>query len=302
MPDERMVSSGPCVEPEVLAAYVDRRLTPEEKASVDAHLAACGDCYAVLTEVMRTSDEMDGRVAEFAPPEVHNASRAKVVRPRFGSRRTWTIAGGLLATAAALVLFVRTQTNWRSSDEHVHLARLAAAAGPDRPFESRLTGGFAYAPVRSNVRSSESSLATDNPRAVAAVAAAEQHVARTPTPPNLHVLARGYALIGRADDAAALLQKVAEQTPEDATVRSDICALLIARRANDGARRAVSECDAAIRLNARLPEALFNRALALEILGRRDDAVEAWRAYLTQDPSGPWASEARAHVQALERK
>jgi hypothetical protein len=44
MPDARKLPLGPCLEPEVLAAYVERKLRSDERAAAEAHLAACGDC------------------------------------------------------------------------------------------------------------------------------------------------------------------------------------------------------------------------------------------------------------------
>src|SRR6185437_3479185 len=40
-----------CVSAEWLAAYVDGRLTPEERAAVEAHAADCDDCREALADV-----------------------------------------------------------------------------------------------------------------------------------------------------------------------------------------------------------------------------------------------------------
>ena len=47
-----------CPEPEVLAAYVDRGLSLAERARVEAHLASCPQCIALLAGVVRTVEEL----------------------------------------------------------------------------------------------------------------------------------------------------------------------------------------------------------------------------------------------------
>src|ERR1041384_5575565 len=47
-----------CLEPEVLAAYVDRGLSLTERARVDAHLASCPQCIGLLAGVARTAAEV----------------------------------------------------------------------------------------------------------------------------------------------------------------------------------------------------------------------------------------------------
>jgi tetratricopeptide (TPR) repeat protein len=46
-------------------------------------------------------------------------------------------------------------------------------------------------------------------------------------------------------------------------------------------------------------ETAWNRALALQRFGLRDEARAAWRHYVDIDSSSPWSTEARSHVQSL---
>ena len=57
--------------------------------------------------------------------------------------------------------------------------------------------------------------------------------------------------------------------------------------------------DRALRLAPNLEEALFNRALILERLGRLAWARDAWQLYLQSDSRSPWAAEAREHLKRL---
>src|SRR5687767_15607795 len=51
------------LEAEVLAAYVDRGLSLTERARVDAHLASCPQCIALVAGVARTVAEVSALVA-----------------------------------------------------------------------------------------------------------------------------------------------------------------------------------------------------------------------------------------------
>jgi hypothetical protein len=48
-----------------------------------------------------------------------------------------------------------------------------------------------------------------------------------------------------------------------------------------------------------MPEALFNRALALQMLGQNADARTAWQSFLTIDDRSGWADEARVRLRIL---
>ncbi len=64
---------------------------------------------------------------------------------------TWRIAAGL-AAAATIVLAVNVFGPFGANGDERALTQLVAAVGTERTFDSRLTGGFAYAPVRGAVR------------------------------------------------------------------------------------------------------------------------------------------------------
>jgi tetratricopeptide (TPR) repeat protein len=58
----------------------------------------------------------------------------------------------------------------------------------------------------------------------------------------------------------------------------------------------------ALEIDRLMPEALFNRALALQMLGMADDARTAWQSYLTIDDRSGWADEARARLRILSNR
>lgn len=63
---------------------------------------------------------------------------------------------------------------------------------------------------------------------------------------------------------------------------------------------ALEAASRALALSPRSEEALFNRALALEVLHLPSRAAKAWQDYLEVDSRSPWAEEARSSLDRLE--
>jgi tetratricopeptide (TPR) repeat protein len=273
------LNGGTCPSLETIGAFVDGRFKDREREVIADHLASCETCYFVFSEAARA------RVA--AQPQ------AEVVqfRPR---RMTWRIAAGL-AAAASLVLAVNV---WRSSGPNAEaraLNGLVNAVGTARTIEPRMTGGFPYAPVRGPVRgASNVELPPDTRIAIAEI---EKSFAARP------VAATAAMVSGDARRAALLLEAMAHRLPNDAKVLSDLSAAYLAlaetNNSKEDASRALAAANRALEVNRLLPEAMFNRALALQMLGTVDDARTAWQSYLTIDDRSGWADEARARLRQL---
>lgn len=97
-------------------------------------------------------------------------------------------------------------------------------------------------------------------------------------------------------------EEALRQTPEGAQRDNDIGVMLLATGEGEAALMAF---DAALEKDAGLLEALFNRGLALELLGRKEAAIGSWETYLGA-ARGPdeeaWVSEARQHLEALRQE
>jgi tetratricopeptide (TPR) repeat protein len=63
--------------------------------------------------------------------------------------------------------------------------------------------------------------------------------------------------------------------------------------------RAISWLERALALDPQNRPARFNRALVLELLNLRGEALDAWNAYLALDDRSDWAREARGRVESL---
>lgn len=279
----------PCPDAESLAAYVDGRTGAADRAAMERHLVECGECRDLIGAAAELAGESAATATATAPP------RRRAVR--------WYVAGaGLVAAAAALILVVRMQ---RPDASHTapEIAELVAAAGSSRLVEPRLTGGFAYGPPPSPMRSGNASML--NPDLQIAAAQIQKKLATRRDAASLHAAGVAELLQARPDRAIEYLREAAMLSESLAQMHSDLAAAYLVRArtldAPDDAVRALDAAERAVTLTPRLAEAHFNRALALEALSLRDRARSAWEEYLRLEPQSPWADEARRHLAALDR-
>ncbi|HYI10893.1 MAG TPA: tetratricopeptide repeat protein [Thermoanaerobaculia bacterium] len=267
--------SDGCLDPQLLAAFAERKLKRSEMLPVLAHLERCPACMSSLKAAMELMEE---------EPRQQN------------SYRWWAVAAALavLLGAGALVLRLRDSN---ATDRLVRLAPQSA-----RSVEARLSGGFDYAPYRGPMRGTDG----DSAQRMKLVGAAGELVERADaekSPAAQHAAGIGLVLVEKPEEAIARLRIAAERSTEDARPWSDLAAAEYATALQQ--RRpslypvALAHADAALRIDPKLTEALFNRALILERLGLTQAAREAWDRYLAADPSSKWAEEARAHLKRL---
>lgn len=275
--------AGTGIDPELLAAYIDRRLSPEQIVEVEARLASDPDAYALLIESMKAMDALSDR-----PEGRPNVLVLKTAAPR----RRWLIATGALAAAASIVVGLRVFPAWFNPmpDASAPLfAKLVDAVGDERYVEPRLSGGFRFGPLRPVARA-ETPLSGENLALMAAAAEARQAAESAPSAETLHAWGIAQVLMANFDGAVSTLERAAALGPT-ATITSDLAAALLARSAAAGdardAERALVFAEQAMKEAPTLLEARFNRALALERL-RPGDADAAWADYRRRD-SSPWS-------------
>jgi CHAT domain-containing protein/tetratricopeptide (TPR) repeat protein len=196
------------------------------------------------------------------------------------------------ASCVAAILFLL-----RPPQEHVE--RSAAAEwllsqrdARIRTIEPRLSGGFAWAPLRNE---------TSRERLLASVLDAKRAALRgEPVFEDRHAGGVALLLSGHIRQALAELSEIAASA-NDASAWNDLAAAYheaaLRYDAPELFSDALASCDRALAHNAQFPEALFNRALMIERLGLRTDARKAWVRYLETDADSGWADEARAHLQ-----
>jgi CHAT domain-containing protein len=223
-----------------------------------------------------------------------------------------------------------------TGDEAEDLARElveAAAAQATRPVEGRLTGGFKYVP-RTGAPDDEDDAAAEGrritrgdapgessgdkagaggrtrPRGSAALrlAAARLDLRAERSPSAAADAGAGVAalLLGDVDRAIELLESSLRRAPAARRAQSDLSAAYLSRaRVHDRGDdwiRGLAAADRALRHDASLTEARFNRAVALHALHLHAEAEQAWRDYLAIDTDSGWAREARARIEQLARR
>lgn len=274
--------SNRCHDPEVLSAFVAGNLSDEELKMTVAHLLTCEDCRFIVGEAARA-----GR-------------KAGVVES--GRRRIypWWLA----AAAAVLLGIFYIGVQWtRHSGETSRIAIMVDAAPRDgRDVEPRLSGGFHWAPLRPIQRDSVQPLNSGQMKLVGAAGVVLEKTANDPSPRAQHDAAIAHLVAGRAREAARLLAIVARSNPDPQTW-SDLAAAryTLAAQTGDAGQLggALAASDAALHINPKSTEALFNRALIVERLGLRQQARTAWERYLEVDPKSAWAIEAQQHLKSL---
>jgi hypothetical protein len=260
-----------CPEPERLASYIDGTLAPAERTILDHHLVACAECRDIVADTMAAT-----------PSLVDARRRSPVVK--------WiAAAGGLVAAAATFVVMLRTPAPRLHVSE---MAPLVSIVGAHRPLEPRLAE-FPYAPTPVVTRGPAE--AANFELAARADQIREEIAGRTGDPANA---ARGvlYLLLGKPDDAVKWLELASSSPSVTPQMWSDLAAAYLARGAAGDFERALAAADRAVTAKPDMLEGSFNRALALEALGRRADAAAAWNAYLSHDSASAWAAEARDHL------
>lgn len=301
--------AGNGLDPEMLAAYIDKRLPPDERAAVEAKLAADPDSYELLVELIHADEALKGETpaeGEATQPADHEEpqSRAGAVVPMVPKPKRaggWLIAGGVLAAAAALVVAVRLQPDLlqrvRGGDAvDPQLAKLVAAVGEERYIEARLTGGFKYGPVRPVTRGAGDS--GQSLTLLAAAAALRESPDGVSDESRIHALAIAKLLLGNVAEAISDLETATARHPADARLLADLSAAYLTRGQLEGNeadfQTALALANRAVDVDEFLLEPRFNRALALELLRDRQ-AAQAWRDYALRDQS-EWGREASQHL------
>jgi CHAT domain-containing protein/tetratricopeptide (TPR) repeat protein len=215
--------------------------------------------------------------------------------------------GGIGASAFLLSLARR--------GESMHLRRLAEAVGPHRVTRARITGGFSHAAcaIRGPNDSLIAGLTCDDASPLAwsererlVRLAPEMRSAGAAGPTDArhrHATGVWHMIWGDPDAAIDELRAAALLDPANASLQSDLAAALLQRAEQTqdplSILDAYTASDSAVALDPRLPEAQFNRALSLESLSLRTDAIVAWTAYLALEDRSAWAREAKGRLGVL---
>lgn len=170
-----------------------------------------------------------------------------------------------------------------------------------RTVEPRLAGNIAWRPCES--------IAAEGRRIVRTVrcgSAEEQRTAPRTCPNPARTRSDAQCIVAhqpdRMDEAIATLKEIART---ERAAKSDLAAAYyVQAQHNDDPAKFLAALEAAMDAVAaapRSPEALFNLALAQEVLGFTSDSIETWNRYLSVDDS-QWATDGRDRRNKLTEK
>lgn len=251
---------------EDLGRFVEGTLDDAGRTAVVAHVADCDECRILVVDA-----------AEFGEPATAHLDR-----------RRW------LAIAAAVVLFAAVGT-FTYSKYRDPLAKVNNAYSQltKRPVEARLSG-FPFVPWIANRGKNDD---TDVPLMILQGEAASVTELRGKDGKTLHARGVAHLLSGDAETATIELSQAANAEPANARYWNDLAVAQIAARHPEAA---LSAAERSLAITPPLQEARFNRALALEALGKRGEAHQAFDQYLATDRASPWAAEAQAGLERTE--
>ncbi|MDI6869755.1 MAG: zf-HC2 domain-containing protein [Bacillota bacterium] len=135
----------------LISAYLDRELAPEESRLIRAHLVACADCNEELEAEAALKRALGDLESEEAPadflPSLLDRLRGEEAdrRWRLPACALWWVATG---AAAALLLALPLVRQWRSGERVVEahfLYRQHAFASASRPLADRVLTSYYYA-------------------------------------------------------------------------------------------------------------------------------------------------------------
>lgn len=257
-----------CPPHEVLAAFVDARLPKTQVVALSEHLATCAECRFVVESAS----------------ELQAEEQAESVEPK--RRRSWRWLAVAAVVGVGGWLTPVTMAKWHAYQ--VKTATLDLKAEFDgqkmRPIVPRLTG-FAYGEKRPNLRGPGDD--TDDPQTWIIQAKAQNLIHLTKndhSPAAAHTRGISELIRGEIDTAIADLKAAA--AANDAQAWSDLSAAYYVKRmyveADDAANRA-------IKIDPKLSDAWFNRALAVAGIATTEPVVQYRWAKKTSSPSVEYA-------------
>lgn len=220
----------------------------------------------------------------------------------------WILSTSLVAAIGALLLWPSVGL-WSRMHRGVRaeVADLVEAVGERRPIEGRLSGGFRWGLAPDPVRATRSGM-SDTPSDLWGAVARIAERATSGQPGDLAALGTAHLAIANVEPALSALEQAVALDNRSAFAWSDLSAAYLARAKTTGSAvdiaRALEAAERALALDTEMPEALFNRALALERLGMAHHAIEAWKAAGAFEGDHTiderWADEAHARAKRLE--
>lgn len=278
---------------EIIAFNTGFVITPARRARIETARLLC------------EYSNMSGTAAAAAEPATRGFFEA--IAEWFGANRL--LAVGSLAAIVIAIGMIAWFAARTPDDSGQILSSLNKAYETERPLDARITG-LGYAP-KIDRRGASPTGVDETARNRAELLALNARSANE-NAATLHALARVHLAKNDPESASKLLDKAVKLDPANSAAITDLGTAFLALADHiadkaDGRRleyyaRALEHFDLALSKQPAITEARFNRALALEKMSQREQAIEAWRKYLEFDSASPWADEARKRLAVLESR
>lgn len=296
MTDEDFFRKLSLVEENLIQEYADGNLTAAERAKFEKRFPASEE----NRQKVRFARALRKYVDETETLKVERRESRSI----FDSLKAFFQPPITAAFALLLILSVGGFFIWKSfrTNEQESLIALNKAYRAERPLESRITG-LDYAPAK-NTRGADDK--TDKVELELAKTLALKSVSENPSAENLHALGKVYLTQKLFDEAIEQFQKSLAIAPQNPAVHNDLGvafmekAQLLSEGKLENLSDALKEFKKALELNPAFTDALFNKAVCLELIPMPNQAKTAWSEYLKTDSTSPWADEARRHLEKLD--
>lgn len=231
---------------ENLSAYLDGELPQQEKALLEAHLAGCPDCRAVLGQLGTVSGIMKKHIMEPVPLSL----KKQVLSGPAKSPRPWLKPVLALSTAAAALLVVLNLN--RTSEETLSPALFSARAGGEANFSMSMPSGAAgqAAPSEEPAAAAPAAPAAENfaesekkagPRSAAASVRGSYGQAKYAAPRAMGSLGGGSAGAKEEESGRAVANKITAAGRNGAEFRGPVCVYVSSDKSRQEASAGLGE-------------------------------------------------------------
>ena len=305
------------LEAEILA-YSEGNLQGRERAKLERHFITCNDCRDLLVLLAQLNDKPLESPGPLAESEVRNQTAkilnfieaderklaetgGRITKPVSREREGVFISYSQLATAVLFICAVGLGIFYLSSrnekPETAAMRQLAKAQKGERRNEMRLSGNLAHSPYTSFRGASESDdYQLTLKRALNKLKFAENEGAPAEARQSLARVHLAFEEPGHARSALEILKQLVARGVETPEVFNDIGVAQL-QLANYG--ESIESFSKALEKSPSYGVALFNKALAEERAGHKEDAKRDWQQFIDLPSDSNWKSEAEERLRSL---
>jgi len=285
-------------------------LTPDEEVQIASlHTSTAEWQRSIVERLVRLNPEQPVEQANLDPkgvmPSVPLQTRWKrLLFSQSGFARIIPSSNRLAIPAfliGLVLLGAWIVTRWEKRQLATQL--IADAYTEQRTLDVRIEGTH-YVPLQQNRGAGEQQERMNRPALLKAEATIAQRLRSRPEDVTwLQASGRASLLDGESQTAVSTLEQAHLLAPNDQSVSIDLASAFIERGENSNQQNDYKSAVHILTDIVRSPTgdgtAQFNYAIALEGLGQKAQAAEAWKAFLQLYPKSPWASEAEQHLNRL---